>query len=284
MSAKSSPLNQLASALTKLTPRGRPPVRPTWNYNIHSDEFSLLRPALPVQSDEEAEDIIRFLTELMQLGKAASMDGELRLGVKSVDGVITGIAFKVIQQHDRPNPQLILGEQLLGVENRWREFLHEPLSQPLKELLQIVPPLRRIVSKLRKAAAALEDADPYRFCFDWILDLPWASITVTKGLLTKTGWSLTFRVTLAPVPADLIAELRAEPKPPFIPTERQQKILDILNGKSKKLDQLAELLKVVPTTLSGRDLKELKEAGRVRHCKRVGYYRPDAPPPDLTVT
>jgi hypothetical protein len=220
----------------------------------------------------------------MRLAKAAGMEGELCLGVALVDGVITRIDFEVKQQHDRPNSQLILGEQLLGVENRWREFLHDPLSQPLKELLQLVPPLRRSVSRLRKADAVLEAADPFRFCFDQILDLPWASLTVTKGLLTRTEWSLTFGVTLAPVPADLIAELCAEPKAPFIPSKREQLILDNLNGKSKKLDQLAALLKVAPATLSGRDLKRLKEAGRVRHQKRVGYYRPDAPPPSLTVT
>jgi hypothetical protein len=70
----------------------------------------------------------------------------------------------------------------------------------------------------------------------------------------------------------------------FIPTRRQQRILDLLNGQAKKLAQLADTLGVQPSTLSGRDLKELKERGRIRHDKRVGYWRPDAPPPHLAVT
>jgi hypothetical protein len=70
----------------------------------------------------------------------------------------------------------------------------------------------------------------------------------------------------------------------FIPTQRQQQILDLLNGHAKKLAQLANKLGVQPSTLSGRDLKELKLRGRVRHDKRVGYWRPDAPPPHLAVT
>jgi hypothetical protein len=70
----------------------------------------------------------------------------------------------------------------------------------------------------------------------------------------------------------------------FLPTERQLRILDLLNGRAKKLAQLANALGVRESTLSGRDLKELKERGRIRHNKRVGYWRPDAPPPHLAAT
>jgi hypothetical protein len=71
---------------------------------------------------------------------------------------------------------------------------------------------------------------------------------------------------------------------PFLPTDRQKRILDILDGKTKKLAQLADTLKVRPSTLSGRDLKELRDQELVRHDKRIGYYRPDAPPPELSGT
>ena len=71
---------------------------------------------------------------------------------------------------------------------------------------------------------------------------------------------------------------------PFFPTSRQRRILDLLDGKTKKLAQLAQVLKVRPSTLSGRDLKELRARGLVRHDRRIGYYRPDAPPPELSGT
>jgi hypothetical protein len=71
---------------------------------------------------------------------------------------------------------------------------------------------------------------------------------------------------------------------PFFPTDRQKRILDLLDGKTKKLAQLAQVLKVQPSTLSGRDLKELRARGLVRHDRRIGYYRPDAPPPKLSGT
>jgi hypothetical protein len=71
---------------------------------------------------------------------------------------------------------------------------------------------------------------------------------------------------------------------PFLPTDRQKRILDMLDGETKKLAQLADTLKVRPSTLSGRDLKELRDQELVRHDKRIGYYRPDAPPPELSGT
>jgi hypothetical protein len=71
---------------------------------------------------------------------------------------------------------------------------------------------------------------------------------------------------------------------PFIPTARQRKILELLDGKTKKLAQLADKLSVGQSTLVGRDLKELHEQGPIEHSKRIGYYRPDAPPPELAGT
>jgi hypothetical protein len=87
-----------------------------------------------------------------------------------------------------------------------------------------------------------------------------------------------------PFPAELKYDRPADERDRFIPTQRQRQILEILDGSAKKLAQLAETLRVEQTTLCGRDLKELKAAGLVRHHKRIGYYRPDAPPPDLAVT
>lgn len=66
----------------------------------------------------------------------------------------------------------------------------------------------------------------------------------------------------------------------FIPTPFQQSILDSLDGKALRTDALGaktnrnQLFKT-------NGLKELIEQGLVKHHKRIGYYRPDAPPPEL---
>jgi len=69
--------------------------------------------------------------------------------------------------------------------------------------------------------------------------------------------------------------------PKFIHSPRTRKILEMLNGKSKKLAQLADILNVSEAQLSGRELKELKKGGLVKWARRIGYYRPDAPPADV---
>jgi hypothetical protein len=66
--------------------------------------------------------------------------------------------------------------------------------------------------------------------------------------------------------------------PKFIHSPRTKKILEVLNGKSKKLVQLAQFLKVTQEQLSGRELKQLKKAGLINWDRRIGYYRLDAPP------
>lgn len=72
------------------------------------------------------------------------------------------------------------------------------------------------------------------------------------------------------------------PAPDFVPSDFQRDILAALNGKGLRTDALAA--KVGNRRKLFADpggLPELQEEGLVSHHKRVGYYRPDAPPPDL---
>lgn len=64
----------------------------------------------------------------------------------------------------------------------------------------------------------------------------------------------------------------------YRPTDREAKILELLKDKPKKLDQLSQLLGVSRTTLSSRELKRLKNAGKVRHVKGKGFISTDQPP------
>ena len=67
---------------------------------------------------------------------------------------------------------------------------------------------------------------------------------------------------------------------PFIPNTFQRSILNSLEGRALKVDALAgEVCGSDRSRLyKSGGLNELKEAGKVCHKHRLGYYRPDAPP------
>jgi hypothetical protein len=67
--------------------------------------------------------------------------------------------------------------------------------------------------------------------------------------------------------------------PPFVPSIKQDKILDALKGKQLTGDVLADAIHVDRRTVYRRGyLPELIEAGLVVGEPRRGYYRPDQPP------
>jgi hypothetical protein len=68
----------------------------------------------------------------------------------------------------------------------------------------------------------------------------------------------------------------------FIPSDLQRQILQKLDGKALTLDALVSKLHVDRSRLHRDGLKELMARGLVKNSRRVGgYYRPDAPPPEL---
>jgi hypothetical protein len=69
----------------------------------------------------------------------------------------------------------------------------------------------------------------------------------------------------------------------FSPGEFQVAILTALEGKALRTDALAAATKEDRTKLFRKGgLKELQEAGLVKHHESYGYYRPDAPPAALS--
>lgn len=69
----------------------------------------------------------------------------------------------------------------------------------------------------------------------------------------------------------------------FVPTPFQADILAALEGKGLRTDALAA--KVGDRRRLFKDpggIPELQEQGLVSHHRRVGYYRPDFPPPELS--
>jgi hypothetical protein len=67
----------------------------------------------------------------------------------------------------------------------------------------------------------------------------------------------------------------------FIPTPLQETVLDTLNGKAMKKEALAETLKIDSSRLYRQGgIKELMDLKMVDNLRGIGYYRPDAPPPN----
>lgn len=71
--------------------------------------------------------------------------------------------------------------------------------------------------------------------------------------------------------------------PPFVPTGTQEDVLAALAGKALRTDALAAKADVNRRTLFRQrgGLPELREHGLVDWHPRLGYFRPDALPPEL---
>lgn len=70
--------------------------------------------------------------------------------------------------------------------------------------------------------------------------------------------------------------------PPFVPTAFQKGILHALQGRALRSDSLGEAVRDRRRLFRHPGgLEELRAQGLVSHHPRLGYYRPDAPPPEL---
>src|SRR5262245_10655037 len=90
-------------------------------------------------------------------------------------------------------------------------------------------------------------------------------------------------VRLTVLPATLAASARpANRESAFVPNAFQEGILIALDGKAMRTDALGGAVgdrsRLFRKPMGG--LSELREHGLVEHHVRLGFYRPDAPPPD----
>jgi len=75
----------------------------------------------------------------------------------------------------------------------------------------------------------------------------------------------------------------AQPVEPFVPNALQGGILDALEFRALRTDALLSVVAADRSRLYKRPggIHELREHGFVGLHPRLGYYRPDAPPPEL---
>lgn len=71
------------------------------------------------------------------------------------------------------------------------------------------------------------------------------------------------------------------PEPVWVPSAFQKAILAALAGKALKMTLLGAAVADARRLKDSRALPELVERGLVELHPRLGYYRPDAPPPEL---
>jgi hypothetical protein len=107
----------------------------------------------------------------------------------------------------------------------------------------------------------------------------WARVPTHLGL----RWSRDEPVTWLPLAGTRSgpAEAKVREEQPFVPSIFQESILEALEGKGLRTDALGAAVGDRSRLYKPGGLKELQAQGWVSHHPRVGYYRKDAPPPEL---
>ncbi len=84
------------------------------------------------------------------------------------------------------------------------------------------------------------------------------------------------------LPVDLPKKAEESDDLPFVPNAFQTAILEALDGKALRTDPLGAAVGDRGRLFKKPGgIQELKDNGLVDNHPRVGYYRPDSPPPDL---
>ena len=104
-------------------------------------------------------------------------------------------------------------------------------------------------------------------------------------ILSQNGQKIHLTLPVAsgsPFAAKPVAESEDDWQP-FTPTPFQKGILKALEGKALRTDALGAAVGDRSRLFRKGGLNELKERGLVEHNQSAGYYRPDAPPPNMAI-
>ncbi len=112
--------------------------------------------------------------------------------------------------------------------------------------------------------------------------------TLEVGLKLTTGTVLPMPFVVctgaasAPVPPPATSQSAPEDDwKPFVPTPFQKAILKALEGKAMHTRALGIAVGDKGRLYKPGGIKELEERGLVEQHDRLGYYRPDVPPPEI---
>lgn len=120
----------------------------------------------------------------------------------------------------------------------------------------------------------------FRELANWIaLTYPGTRPTKLRVQLNDGEWIST------PVPCTpdkATATVDVEDDLPFVPNPFQRGVLKVLEGRAMRTDQLGDAVGNRNRLFKPGGLKELRDAGMVNSHPQLGYFRPDAPPPELS--
>ncbi len=108
------------------------------------------------------------------------------------------------------------------------------------------------------------------------------TLTVEVTLRLADGRQIPMPFVFPPVPAPQPSPGRpSREEEDWGPTSFQLEILDALEGKALKTDALGAAVGDRGRLYKAHGLQELRDRGLVKHRAGLGYYRPDALPPEL---
>jgi hypothetical protein len=116
----------------------------------------------------------------------------------------------------------------------------------------------------------------------WLSTNQPGAILVEVPLKLADGRTLPMSFVMPPLAAPAPPQASADEYQPFIPTAFQKAILKALEGKALRARALGAAVGESASWLyRPGGMTELRERGLVEQHERLGYYRPDAPPPEL---
>jgi hypothetical protein len=132
--------------------------------------------------------------------------------------------------------------------------------------------MSRSLSELLEAVRA--------FCQEHYPGLEPEAVTITF----RHGRAFRTPLPPAPRPAHAPTQSAPEPAPAWEPTEFQSRLLEALEFRALHTDDLAQALGIDRRNVfrKPRGIGELREQGLVALHPRLGYFRPDAPPKELS--
>jgi len=234
-------------------------------------------------------------------------DTEIRTSLERIDEVVERCLTAMAAPSKIAANWLSLGKCVCSGE--WREFLHsrEGAWVPLGSFppLWVWTNLDRLRDLMQEAETDLAELLPIAAAsngvaarFPYALDRYAVWLRAELGLQTLLASRLESGEESQPVDtsANRLSSAPSDPLPdndtePFVLLPQHRSILDALNGKALRSECLAHTANLDKRSLFNRKRKtgkiklglipELTKHGLIRHHDRLGYYRPDAPPPEL---
>lgn len=205
-------------------------------------------------------------------------------------------SFRKLFPDDQPKEWKFATPRLpgeFGQENHsWGSLIRQGL------LLEQVPhlgELARVLQRSRRLARRIYKSSPTTTAavighLEMLLTHPWTARNdnspASRYELDSIGGGTLRVVCATPPPSEWLNSLVndveiASALSRFVPNDVQNAILKALDGRALRQADLAEATGIDPSQLHRDGLRELKKLRLILHHRRLGYFDPNRPPPQL---